>query len=507
MNRILIVLLFFFSGGIVIGRLIPEQLSIVAIYSAALGISIGCVIASSWCRRALVGLLVVTMLVGVARTQLSNVSMDALYRRATVLQELTGTVVGYPNLGKNYIMFTVNPDNIPALVRVMWFLPEGASPTGRVYYGDRVRVVGKCQAPESFAGFDYRAYLARRDIFATMTVGQKDDAVEVLPGNGASILHTGDKLRQGLMSKLDTHLSDELSGLAHGILFGDRSAMPEGIEESFRKTGLMHLLAVSGLHLGLFVAGLWFALRVTGLRPMITYPVVGVAVAVVLWLVGPRVSLLRAALMFAFLGLGSFLADLGIILKRWVDPLSGLAAAAVVLLAIRPTALFDVGFQLSFSATAAIVIVLNSRLALTKKIVAASKKLPFGSSVVRYLATIVVVSLAAQAGTAPFLAYHFGAFYPYVLLLNLVVIPLATVAIWVGLVFLLSAWTPGVAILGSIFSIVLELLVRVVANLSHVRFVSLAVPAWMGIWIGGIVLLVFGISYYCLSSTWYSTSI
>jgi competence protein ComEC len=312
------------------------------------------------------------------------------------------------------------------------------------------------------------------------------------------------------LAQIDALLPSEEAGLAHGLLFGEKRMMSAEIEDAFRRAGLMHLLAVSGLHLGIFLAALWFLLRLFGLRPRVTYPLVGIAVLLILWIVGPRVSLVRAALLFAFLALGSVLADCGLILRRWVSSYAGLAAAGMVLLAIRPTALWDVGFQLSFAATGAILFLFDRRFHVQRRLKALAQRSPFPTRIVSYPLTLIAVSAAAQAGTAPFLAYHFLALYPFALIASLVAIPLATLALWGGGMLLLVSWTPLAPWVARGLQLILHGLIVCVRAISNIPGSLLAVPGWSGIWIGGIVVYLFMLAIYVgdsSSCTLYSTSI
>ncbi|MEA3356566.1 MAG: ComEC/Rec2 family competence protein [Candidatus Bipolaricaulota bacterium] len=476
-----------FSSGIIIGRLIPGGIEPSFLFWIALASALLFIILSRFSRRALIGLLLPIAVFGLIRFQSVRAPAQSLYRRAAHLYQVTGTVVSYPSLGDGYLFFTVAPDDISARIRVTWFLQDIAEEDVRILYGDRLRLTGPVQAPEQFPDFDYRAYLARQGIFATMAVDGQED-VEYI-GQGANrFLRMGDRLRQWLLKRLDKQLGPEEAGLVHGLLFGDRTALSDDVEGAFRRTGLMHLLAVSGLHLGIFLAFLWFGLRLIGLRPIFTYPIVGIAILAVLWIVGPRVSLLRASLLFAFLAFGSVLADLGIILRRWVNSFQGLAAAAILILAVRPTAIFDVGFQLSFSATAAILLVFAPPFSVQQRINALTEWISLPKWLVGYPLTLIAVSAAAQAGTAPVLAYYFNAIYPLVVFTNLVVIPLATVTLWAGMLSLLAAWTPVFPWVVLLLGWLVHVLIWTVGQLARVPFTMFTVPSWIGWWIGGLVL-------------------
>jgi len=505
MNYVLVIIALVFAGGIGVGMMLPGTCSLSFLYWLAVGIAGCCMILARWKGFFVVGSLVVVAVLGLMRFRSTEQSFERLYERASHLHQVIGRVVSYPNISEQYISFTFDPDDIPAKIRVTWFGEAKHLAEQSVYYGDRLRLIGRIGAPEQFADFDYRGYLARQGIFATMTIGEGKDEVEKLGVGKSYLLRLGDLVRHRLLARLDRSLSPAESSLAHGLLLGDRTALLPQIEESFRQTGLMHLLAVSGLHLGVFIAGLWFALRMLRLRPAVSYPIVGLAVAVIVWVIGPRVSLLRAGILFIFVGMGSVLADLGIILRRWVNPLQGLAVAALVILAFRPNSLWDAGFQLSFSATASIILVCNPEFGLQNWIHRVAERVPFFSKPVRYILTLLVVSVAAQAGTAPVLAYHFGTLYPFVLLSNLIAIPLATCVLWIGLSFSILLLPQLLSPISKMLQFTLSLLIDVVEALSHIPLSALVVPAWMGMWLVGLVFFLFEVAVYScdeVSSTW-----
>jgi len=438
---------------------------------------------SSWRRWALLGgVLAVAILVSVRETPVPT----WLRRRAPEIAEVTGTIVTYPSLGVDRATFTLRPDTLPAGLRVTWLTEDRAPPS--VGYGDRWRLVGSVRLPEVFDGFDYPAYLARQGIFATMTV-EDDRGVRSDEVAGRGILRAGDGIRRRVIEQLREALGAEAAALAQGLLLGDRAALSDDVEDSFEVTGLMHVLAVSGLHLGIVLAGIWFGLRRLGWRPLLTYPVVGLVVLLILWIVGPRVSLLRASLLFAFLGLGSVLADLGWILRRSIDPLNGLAAAAIVLLALSPGQVLDAGFQLSFAATAGILLAVSPGVrerwgAWVEGVAGRAGRF---APVARWTLTSVVVSAAAQAGVASVVAWHFGTFHPLLVGLNLLVVPLVTLALAVGVptVLLLGLGAPH--FLAAPFGWVLGALSGAVCLGKRLPLVALPMTRVAAIWLAVLV--------------------
>jgi competence protein ComEC len=379
------------------------------------------------------------------------------------------------------------PDTMPGHLLVHWSCDQ---PLQQVHRGDRVCVTGSSRLPEAFDGFDYPSYLARRNIFASLFA---DDVVRLERPSAFSLWAWGDRLRQRLLLRLRQALPADLAAMAQSLMFGDRSALPLDIENAFARTGLMHLLAVSGLHLGIFLAAAWWVLRRMGFRPRVAYPVVGCLVLLALTIVGPRVSLVRAGLLFAFLALGSVLADCGVILKRWVHPLNGLAAAAIAILLIRPGALYDAGFQLTMAATGSILIAFSPS-GWGTRLSRPSRKGILGTCGC-WLRRMIVVSAAAQAGAAPVIAWHFGAFHPLSILINLVAVPLAGISLWAGLLSLLVSATAAFDLAVIPLAFLLRALEIVVKWLAQIPIAELLATPPMGLWMGGCVVFAYLMAY------------
>jgi competence protein ComEC len=482
--------------GIAVGRWAADALPLWAwLVGSGAGLATG-VAVRRWPRGRSAALLAAVVCLGVLRVASVRPFPEWLSLRTPSLTEIEGTVVSYPSLGTSYVAFTLRPDVLPGRLRVYWF--HDAPPFGAVHYGDRVRLSGSAEIPEAFDGFDYPDYLARQGIFATMAVDE--EGLERTGTAGPSVWRWGDRRRQSILARLDRCLAPDESAMARSLLFGDRTALPEGIEAAFSRTGLMHLLAVSGLHLGIFLGGAWWALRWIGLRPRWAYPAVGLLVLVALWIVGPRVSLVRASLLFAFLALGSVLADFGLILRRSIRPMNGLAAAAIAILAMRPGALYDAGYQLTFAATASILIAFSSPLDWHRRIAGYAERFGRTQRPIRWTLTLAAVATAAQAGAAPVIAWHFESIHPLSLAANLLVVPLAGLALWCGFGGILLSGTSLLPYAIVPFSLALKGLKTVVVALSRVPLSQIAVPRWMGVWLGALVAYAFSVAIYSRGS-------
>lgn len=210
--------------------------------------------------------------------------------------------------------------------------------------------------------------------------------------------------------------------LARALLLGDRSELPKSWLQGLRRTGLAHLLAISGLHVVL-VAGFGWGVGVAAGSRRLGLGLALAAVGAYLAVVGPRPSILRASLM-------ALLAGAALLLRRLPQALAALGGAAVLLVLDRPELVRDLGFQLSFAATAGILLLAPRFEAAWGRGVAA-----------RPLAATVAAQLAAWPWALP--AFHL--LCPWSPLLNLVAIPWTAVVLLLALVWLAVAAVAPVA--------------------------------------------------------------
>ncbi|OGD79493.1 MAG: hypothetical protein A2Y64_09240 [Candidatus Coatesbacteria bacterium RBG_13_66_14] len=234
-------------------------------------------------------------------------------------------------------------------------------------------------------------------------------------------------LREWLNDRMAESLQPEARGLARAILTGDRGELAPDDLENFRDAGVFHILAVSGLHVG--IVG-YLAFMLGGALPLKRRGRYALALAVIVaftLLTGARAPALRACLMSGlFLG--------GRILGRPAHLGTSVAAAGLILLALNPLALWDISFQLSFVAAAGIAALtptISARITRTLSARKTRRKVP------RFIADGLGATLAAQLAIYPLLALHFAQVPLLAFLTNLVVIPLVGIALAVGVPYLL----------------------------------------------------------------------
>ncbi|MXY29135.1 DNA internalization-related competence protein ComEC/Rec2 [Candidatus Poribacteria bacterium] len=310
-------------------------------------------------------------------------------------------------------------------------------------YGKQITLTGVLQEPQGKrnpGGFDYKAHLARQNVIGIV---EAIGLLRIGEQRGFPPLRWIEALRIRTERLIDTTYTETLlhAQLVKGILLGKRSEVPSETLDTFRNSGTFHVLAVSGLHVGLIAAFCYLGFSRFRLQQKIVCLLTIIAVLIYACLVGFRPSVFRAALM-ATLFLFAALID------RDADIFNLLAFAALVLLLLNPYQLWDVGFQLSFVAVASIVYLVPKMEKPLQHLWQSGEESSEGSlamltrvrhTTVKWFILSYLVTLAAQIGTAPLIAYHFFRTYP----LGMIVGPFA-----VGLVSLIVAMGMGLVCIG-----------------------------------------------------------
>ncbi len=307
-------------------------------------------------------------------------------------------------------------------------------------YGRHVTLTGvleQAQDKRNPGCFDYRAYLARQGvdgIIAAKGLLRIGEQHGFLPLRWIEALRIRtEQIIDAIYTGASTTEPSLHAQLLKGILLGKRSDLPTETLDIFRNSGTFHVLAVSGLHVGLVAMFCYFGFRCFRLPQKMLCLLTIAAVLIYACLIGFRPSVFRASLM-------AILFLFATVIDRDADLFNLLGFAALVLLLLNPLQLWDVGFQLSFIAVTAIVYFVpkmekplrrlweNEDDAASQQPISILTK--FRNAAVKWLVLSYLVTLAAQIGTTPLIAYHFFRTYP----LGIVVGPFA-----VGLVSLIVA--------------------------------------------------------------------
>lgn len=264
------------------------------------------------------------------------------------------------------------------------------------------------------------------------------NSVQITPAHG--LAHWRADVRRGSSDVIRSHLPPREAGLAETLLLGRRDELSRSLSDAFRQTGTGHLLAISGLHLGLIA---WMLNAVIGrLTFSLRVRVWTVAVLVLGYacLVEPRASVIRAAVV-------ALLASIAILNGRRVLTLPVLAAAAIVVLGVDPAQLTNAGAQLSFAAVTAIIAIVKFRVIerLTPSLLQADEMTPLRQlrDTVRPAYAFLLWGLLLWAATAPLAAYHFRWVTLWGALLHGLCFPLVAAAMACTLLALMmSLWSP-----------------------------------------------------------------
>ena len=272
--------------------------------------------------------------------------------------------------------------------------------------------------------FDTENYWNSKGVYLKCFLKEQD---LVIVAENRSVMHFFDRTRSVLTKQLNSVLDAREASIANALLLGDKAELTSSTKSAFKAAGAMHVLAVSGLHVGILLFCLQFLFkRIRVLRKKNLYFLTAL---LVLWfyafLTGASPSVLRATIMFSFLvigkmrGHGFFSMDI-------------LLSAAICMLLYNPNYLFDIGFQLSFSAMIAISLFFNK-----------IKRLFFPKNkMLEILWDGTALCFAAQLGTVPISLFYFHQFPNYFLLTNILLVLYSFLCMFSGLLFLATFYIP-----------------------------------------------------------------
>ncbi len=341
--------------------------------------------------------------------------------------------------------------------------------------GTQVCLSGRLRSPGGVRNpgdFNYREYLRRRDIWAILTTNA-DGGEPAAPGSRGWLGSLASRARRYLAATIARMLPGSPRALLMGLLLGQRGALPDEITAAFSDAGVIHVLAVSGLHVGLIV-GIFFALFSVLRCPQPAATLLTLTLAFFyMVVVDLRPSVVRATIMAATV-MG------GRLLERDSDLLNTIPFAGLVILIWNPRLLFELGFQLSFAATLSIVYLRGRLLSICCPFLSAASP-----KWLRWAAAGLTVSLSAQLGTLPIVAYHFQKIPVISLVANLVVVPLVGLAVALG--FTSALLFPLSTALAELYAaanwLVLEILIHLVTWAAALPMACFHVPRPAPYWI------------------------
>jgi competence protein ComEC len=317
---------------------------------------------------------------------------------------------------------------------------------GNLRYGDRIRLIAKLSHPRNFnnpGAFDYRRFLACNGIWVTGYLEKDRGIATIARGKGNAFCQLIEAWRDRIRSLLDSSVGPETRGILKALILGEREEIAEEMREEFIVAGVAHVIAISGLHMGIialviFTLAKWslrwsetlvLSLNIHKLSAAATIP----PLILYTFIAGARIPTIRAAIMI-------IIYLVSILLDRHRNLYNTLAVAALAILLVSPPSLFDVSFQLSFTAVLAILYLVPRLSAIVPKPhPLLARKPSIYRTLSRKFLDFAFISFAAMVGTWPLVAYHFNRISFTGFLSNLIVVPLVGLIVPLGLITSLAA--------------------------------------------------------------------
>lgn len=296
--------------------------------------------------------------------------------------------------------------------------------------------------------FDYGNYLEHKEIYGQ--VYSKTNDVKII-GSQSSLRYYFSNYREKLITNLKkTSLSENSLTVVVALLLGQKHDMSPVIMKEYQAAGAVHILAVSGLHVGIIMYFLLFLLKPMPNTKRANWIKV-ILIILTLWafalLAGLSPSIVRSATMFSFL-------TVGMNIKRTVNIYHTLLVSMLLILLISPSFIYDIGFQLSYLAVFFILLLQPILKSIWKP----------KNKILNYFWDIITVSTAAQIGVMPLSIYYFHQFPGLFFLTNMIVLPLLSVIMAIGILVLV------LSVIGTVphFLVqILDLLLKIMNNFIH----------------------------------------
>lgn len=353
--------------------------------------------------------------------------------------------------------------------------------------GDLIDVIGKIALPNEPANpgeFDYRQWLRAQGLHASLAVehvdaiqirGQERSVIDWLLVVRAAVRHRAENL-------MTSHLSPRTAVVAQSLLLGTRVELDRDLRRAFAESGTLHVLAISGMNVGLLWSWLWFVCRLLHASPRMSLGAVLILLPTYAWITDANPPVVRATIVAVVMAIGQ-------IIGRNTSQWNSLGLAAILVLAWNPCDLFNSGAQLSFVAVCSIL--LTTSFLKSFRMPLESDNEPVGKRslwrtgwnwLFRSLVEGYIVSIGVWMMTSPLIASQFHLVSPVGFVLNVLLSPLITLMFWLGYSFLLLGLISPVifGILGTPFDITLQWFLSIIQaatfDLGH-TYVT-APPQW-----------------------------
>lgn len=414
------------------------------------------------------------LLIGYGLTLHVSQRFDKDHYSLQAADELIGVVSTEPKMSNGILRFETDikryyrrGKNYGSTGKLLLAVSADSAQQTALSYGDLVlipAVYDSIEPPYNPGQFDYRRFLKNKQIYFQSLLTQ-EKIIILRRNSGNPVVSFALQLRKNLVAQFYTYLPDkDAAAFASTLILGYRAELSKELVEAYSRTGTMHVLSVSGMHVGIVFMVLSFLLKFMdksrGLRL-----IRAVLIIAIVWfyalITGFSAPACRAAVMLSFVVLGKAL-------NKNQNTYNLIAISAFFLLLYNPYFLFDAGFQLSYAAVTGLVYFHPK---IYQTLYCKNKLLDFAWS---YCA----LSLAAQLATFPVSIYYFHQFPVYFLLSNLFIVLPVAIIMYAGIIFMFMPFAPILYHLGMILNWLITFTNNILFYIENIPFSS-----WNGLWI------------------------
>jgi competence protein ComEC len=332
---------------------------------------------------------------------------------------LEGVVADEPDVRGSFVFYKLDAKSLVLQDSGEALTVEGAArvrgPRYPVYdYGDRLQVEGSLEKPPVLEDFDYRDYLAHKGVHSQVGYAQ----IEHLSGGDGSFWKRAMlAFKERAQATIGRILLEPEASLLTGILLGVEGGIPSDLNEDFKATGASHVIVISGFNITIVSALMMATIGqlLSDRRLAAGIAIAGVVVYTIL--VGADAAVVRAAIM-------GIVALFGLMVGRTGLALNTLAAAGLVMTALNPFTLWDVGYQLSVAATLGLILYSERLEKAAFRLLAHRFPSARAEQIVGWLSEALLLTLAAQIWATPLILWHFERFSVVSLFTNLLILPI-----------------------------------------------------------------------------------
>lgn len=330
-------------------------------------------------------------------------------------------------------------------------------------YRASIYFTGNIEKPKSAVnpgGFNYKRYLAGLGVSGTVYLRNSSD-VGLSGFKGGGWLHKlGFSIKNYVLKIIEFSLDKNQAGLLSGMIIGYKDGLDENAYNAFSKAGLTHIMVASGMNVAFIILPLTYILKKMRIGRSATSILIIAVLILFVFVAGFSASVVRAVIMGIIILVGK-------LVMRETDIFTSISAAAIILLSINPYTLFDIGFQLSFSATISLVM-------FYPKI----KECIDYKYIPNIISDTLAATIAAQIGVVPITLYYFNNLSTISILSNLLVVPVVQIITIIGFVMVFAGIVNIhlAVLIGYINNTFLSFVLFITENTAKLPYASLKLP-------------------------------